>query len=403
MAGLDRYRAVFREPGAAPFCAASFVARMPIAIYPLGIVLIISARDGKYGFAGVLSACVTFGAALGAPLLARLVDRYGQRRLLLPAAVVHTVAALLLASLLRGGAADAALVGPAIVLGLSYLSIGSLVRARWSWLLANRPELSTALSVESVLDELIFTVGPLIATVLVTQTVPELVLYLCLALVGVGSVWLAAQRATEPPPHPSGSERRPSALRSPGLTLLTLAGVAMGAVFASAEVSIVAFCGQHGHRSLSGLVLAGVALGSGTAGLVYGAITWRADVLRRYRLQLLVFALLPWGLFGATNVAILAVCGFVVGLGFAPALITAFGVVQQTVPAHALTEGMSWVTTGINLGAGLGAAVVGEIADQHGARVAFLVTTGAALLACVLGLAARPRAGAFVPDAVVPG
>ena len=399
-----RYRSVFRAPGSAAFCAASFVARMPIAIYPLGIVLIISAREGKYGFAGVLSACVTFGAAGGAPVLARLVDRYGQSRLLPPAAAVHAGTGVALALMISAGVPDAALVPPALVLGFSYLSIGSLVRARWSYVFAGRPELSTALSVESVLDELIFTVGPLIATVLATQTVPELVLYLCLALVGVGSLWLARQRGTDPPPHPHGAAPHPSALRTPGLALVTLAGVAMGAVFASAEVAMVAFCGQHGHRSLSGFVLAGMAIGSGVSGLVYGAIGWQAGPLRRYRVQLVVFAALPWVLFAATNVPVLAVCAFVLGSGIAPTLITAFGLVQQTVPAAALTEGMSWINTGINLGAGIGAAVVGGIADQHGARTAFLVATGAALLACAFGLSARPRPVPVVaPEAVGSG
>src|SRR5581483_6966773 len=145
---------------------------MPIAIYPIGLVLIISARDGRYGFAGVLSACYIFGGAVGVPLLSVLVDRYGQRRLLFPAHTVHVAAVLTLAVLLHEDAPDWALIVPTAVFGFSYLAIGSLVRARWSCVLDGRPELSTALSLESVLDEVIFVVGPLIATLLATRAEP---------------------------------------------------------------------------------------------------------------------------------------------------------------------------------------------------------------------------------------
>src|SRR4051812_34657645 len=115
------YRSVFRIPGTAAFCAASFVARMPLAMYALGIVLIISARDGKYGFAGVLSACYVFGNAIGQPLLSILVDRYGQARLLVPAGGLHLAAGIGFALMLNGGAPDWSLVIPAIVFGFFYL------------------------------------------------------------------------------------------------------------------------------------------------------------------------------------------------------------------------------------------------------------------------------------------
>ena len=253
------YREVFRAPGSAAFCAAAFVMRMPIAIYPIGIVLIISARDGHYGFAGVLSACYVFGGAVGMPALSVLIDRFGQRRLLLPAAVVHAAGVIALAVLVRTGAPNGVLVVPTVLFGVTYLSVGSLVRARWSHVWDGRPQLSTALSLESVLDELIFVVGPLIATLLATQTVPVLVLYLAAALVAGGSVWLAALHSTEPPVHPRGADGHTSALHAPGMLLLTVATLPMGAVFASAEVSAVAYCGQQGHRALSGAALAAIA------------------------------------------------------------------------------------------------------------------------------------------------
>lgn len=389
---LDRYRTVFRLPGAAAFCSASFVMRMPLAMYALGIVLVISAREGKYGFAGLLSACYVFGNAVGTPVLSVLVDRMGQRRLIVPLGVLHAGSGIAFAVMLKTGTPDWTLVPPAMVFGFSYLPVGSLVRARWSNLLDGRPELATALSVESVLDEIIFVLGPLIATLLATQSDPVFVLYLGIALVSSGGLWLASLRATEPPVHPrDAGVPHVSALRARGMAVLTLSSVAMGAVFASAEVSMVAFCGQHGKRGLSGLVLAAIAIGSATSGFVYGAVDWRSAVLRRFRLQSVLFALLPCVLLVATGVPVLAVCAFVLGLGIAPALITMFGLVQQVVPARSLTEGLSWIGTGLNIGYGAGAAMVGGIADHHGARAAFLVVVGSSLPVGVLGLVLRLR------------
>ena len=109
-----------------------------------------------------------------------------------------------------------------------------------------------------------------------------------------------------------------SALRERGMVVLSLATVCMGAVFASSEITMVAFCGQHGHRSLSGLVVAMFAAGSGVSGFFYGARTWPAPLLDRYRVQTTIFAGLPAVFLIATNVSVLAVCSFVVGLGIAP-------------------------------------------------------------------------------------
>jgi MFS family permease len=376
---LGTYRAVFRAPGSAAFAAAGFVMRMPIAIYPIGLVLIVSARTGHYGFAGVASGVYVAGAVPGAPSLSRLVDRFGQRALLIPSTAVHVASVVVLAILLESGAPDWTLLPPVFLAGFAYLSVGSLIRARWSLVHAGRPELATAYSLESILDEVIFVIGPLVATLIATHVDAVIVLYVSIALVVCGAFWLATQRATQPPAHPAGAPRHPSALRSKGIPLLTVATVFMGIVFASVELSMIAFCGQHGHRSLSGLVVALFAGGSGVAGFFYGARTWRQPVLWRYRLQSAVFGILPVLFLIPTDIAVLAVCAFVVGLGTAPTLITTFGLVERLVPGPALTEGLSWVLTGLNVGYGAGAAVVGQIADAHGARTAFWVGIAAAL------------------------
>jgi MFS family permease len=204
--------------------------------------------------------------------------------------------------------------------------------------------------------------------------------------------------------HPRGADGHGSALRARGMVVLTLATVGMGAVFASAEVSMVAFCGQHGDRGLSGVALAAIAVGSAISGLVYGAIEWRDTLIHRFRVQAVVFALLPFVLFTAIDVPVLVIAAFVLGLGIAPALITTFSLIQQIVPARAITEGMSWVGTGLSVGYGAGAALVGGIADAHGARTAFFVVVGSSVLTGLLALSVRvqPSVDAAAPDGRTP-
>ncbi len=388
---IQRYRTLFRAPGAAAFCCASFVQRMPVAMYPLGIILIIAARDGRYGFAGVLSALYLLGNAAGSPVLAGLADRHGQRRVLLPGAAVHAAGVATFAVLLSNDVPDWLLAVPVVVFGFSYVSVASLVRARWVFVLHGAPGLATALSLESVLDEVVWIVGPLVATVLVTDGASLFILAVGVVLVVTGSIGLASLRGTAPRPPPRDSAARASALRTRGMARITLATAGVGGVFASSEVAMVAFCAQHGQRALSGVVLALAAAGSAVAGLLYGAVDWRTDVLDRYRVHAVTFAVLPAMLFAAANVPALAVASFVLGLGTAPALITTFGLVQQIVPARSLTEGLAWANAGIKVGYAPGAALAGIVADQHGARAAFLVTVVASVFVALFALSVRVR------------
>jgi MFS family permease len=396
---LTHYRAAFRAKGTAAFASAGFVMRFPTAIYPLGLVLIASSRTGHYAFAGALAGIWTAANGVGNPVLARVVDRVGQGRVIIPATSVHIVAAVVLGVLVHTEAADWTLVPVTIVSGFTYLSVGSMVRARWSYVysgtypgVAESPaELSTAYSLESALDEVIYTVGPLLASVLAIQIYPLSVLVACVVLIGVGALWLREQRATEPPSLPEGAPPHPSPLRSRGMVLLCIAAAGMGAMFASAEVTMVAFCGQHGQRGASGLAMGALACGSAIAGFTYGARHWKKPVLDRFRIHAVTFGILPILFFAATNVPTLILCALIVGLGIAPLAITSFGLIENLVPAESLTEGLAWLITGVSVGYGAGSALVGGIADEDGARSAFSVTVVAGWTVLLFGLILHRR------------
>ncbi len=385
---LNRYRAAYAPSGALAFSLAGLVARFPIAIYPIGLVLIVSGRTHAYGYAGVVAGAYVLGGALGGPVAGLLVDRFGQRSMLLRFAFAHLLSTAGFAVLVGLRAPLWTLLPPAVLMGITLLNVGALIRARWSYVwVADEALRSTAYSIESTLDELVFVVGPLVATVLATHAPALVTLTLAVVLVLGGCSWLAVQRGTEPPVRVrAAGERHDFALRYRGMQLITWVMVFMGAVFGGAEVVMVAFCGQHGQRSSSGWVVACFAGGSGVAGVIYGARHWKTPLRRRFVVCAVVFGFLPLLYLAVNTVPMLAVCAFGVGLSIAPTLIGGFGLVDAIVPTASLTEGLTWIGTGLSVGYGGGAALVGSIADRHGAHLAFAVPAGCALAAALFAL-----------------
>lgn len=402
---VSRYRAAFAAPGALSFSAAGFLARLPIAIYPIGIVLIVSARTHEYGFAGVVSGSYVVGAAVGNPVAGVLVDLYGQHRTLPWFLAGHLLSVVAFGALVVGHPPIWTVLLPAIGMGITLLNVGALIRARWSYLWSADPgRRTTAYSVESVLDEVIFVIGPMIAAILAIHAPAPVVLGLAVVLVGGGSLWLACQRVTEPPVTArQHGGRHDFALRYRGMLLITGMMACVGGVFGSGEVVMIAFCGQHGQRGSAGWVVACFAAGSGVAGVVYGARHWQASVLRRYLVASVVFGVLPFLYFLPSTVGWLAICAGVIGLGTAPTLIAGFGLVDAIVPAASLTEGLTWIGTGLSVGYGLGTAASGRIADQHGAHLAFTVPVLCALAAAAVAIVLAARLAADRAPAQVGG
>src|SRR5215469_7883219 len=195
------YVEVLRLPGALSFSSAGFVARMPMSMFGLGTVLLIAALTRQYGLAGVVAAAGSVGYAVAAPQFAKLTDHYGQRRVLRPQVMVFAAATIALMVLAEARAPLAAVVVSSLLAGATMPSMGPMVRARWSALLAGTTRLHTAFSLESVADEIIFMVGPVVVAVLATDVYPAAGLAAALLLCLVGTVLFTAQRRTEPPPR----------------------------------------------------------------------------------------------------------------------------------------------------------------------------------------------------------
>src|SRR5215472_19077864 len=141
---LRPYAEIFQIPGSWRFSTAAIIGRMPMSMFGLGTVLLISAVTGKYGVAGAVAAVGSFGYAFTSPRIARLVDSHGQRRILLPLLGVFAAATAALIVTVEFQMPTWAFFVPGAIAGAAMPSLGTLVRARWSVLLAGTPRLHAA-------------------------------------------------------------------------------------------------------------------------------------------------------------------------------------------------------------------------------------------------------------------
>ncbi|MFI9626264.1 MFS transporter [Streptomyces sp. NPDC052042] len=378
------YRAIFAAPGTKGFSAAGFVGRMPLSMMGIGIVTMVSQLTGRYGLAGALSATLAMSAAVIGPQIARLVDRHGQRRVLRPATLVALAAVAGLLVCVQQRMPDWTLFVFAAGAGC-VPSVGSMIRARWAEIYRGTPQrLHTAYSWESIVDEVCFIFGPIISIGLSTSWFPEAGPLLAAVFLLVGVYWLTAQRATEPVPHPREQHTRGSALRSPGLRVLVVTFTATGAIFGAIDVVTVAFAEEQGHKAAASLVLAVYALGSCVSGAVFGLLRLGGKPSVRWLLGVCAMAVSMIPLQLAGSLPFLAVALFVAGLAIAPTMVTTMALVEQHVPRTALTEGMTWTSTGLAVGVALGSSAAGWSVDVFGAATGYAVPAVAGALAAAV-------------------
>lgn len=391
------YRSILAIPGARSFTLWGLLARAQMAMTELGILLMVQIEYGSYAIAGRVVAVVAISWALLAPFVGRLVDRYGQYRTLRWGFAIVIVGRVAMIVAAVAHAPEWALYACAPLFPASG-SIATYTRARWAHAVRNDDALNTAFSLESSLDEVLFIAGPAITTILATRFASWSGLAISTLALAVGGYALLAQRSTEPPASPPGvrvRRRRPRLgthllVTVPAVLITTAIFGAQGALFASVDVSTVAFADELGRKASSGPVLAMFAAGSLIGGLLYGARAWRHSLSTRLAWGVTLTGVGVVTFVFAPNLTVLAALMFVTGLVVAPTMATGDGMVQALVPRNRLTEGMTWTRMGIDLGIASGAWLAGQLVERHDSGAGFLVSALAGGAAAVVALAAYP-------------
>jgi MFS family permease len=382
------YREIFKAKGAKGFAAAGFVARMPMAMAPIGIVAMLSQTHGEYWLAGAVSATYALANAFVAPQISRLVDRLGQARIVVPTTVISVLAFVVLIAAANQDWPIWTLFVSAL-LAAAMPSIPAMVRARWTELFRDRPEMNTAFAFESAADELVYISGASLSVGLSVALFPEAGMLASTLFLAFGSTAFILQRSTEPRIRPVDQGSRGSAIRVRPVQIITLALIFIGATFATTEVSTVAITKELGQPGAASLVIGVYALGSFVVGIVLGALNLKTPLQIQLAIAVAIIALTTLPVLVADTVPLLALAVFVSGVAISPTFITAFGLIERRVPEAMLTEGVTWVMTGIGIGMALGSFAAGWVVDAFGAQSGFLVSVAAGTVALVTVLAGQ--------------
>ena len=377
------YLQVLRTPHALPMVLAAFIGRLPLSMVGLGCVLLVAAETGSYGLGGAIAAVGAVTTALAGPVIGRLADTRGQRRVLLPVLLIFVVSGLAFLFAVKDDWALWTVFLAAGVSGACIPPVSSMIRVRWTHLLRGSSRLPTALAMESVVDEFVFIIGPVLVTFLSTTGHATSGVVTAFTLAAVGSLLFAAQGRTEPPPGGHESRSGPSAMRTPGLRVLFVVGASVGAILGTLEIALVGFADQVGAKSMSGVLIAGLALGSMASGIGWGTVHWRLPLRHRLVGVLVLLTVCSIPLLLVHDIWLMVPFVVLAGVAVSPSLISSFTLAEVLVPRAVVTEAFTWIGTALGLGVAIGASVAGKIVDVSGANAAFLVATVAAALAAI--------------------
>ena len=372
--GIARYSALFANSHAAALLAWGIVARLPLGMGALALVLLVRGAGGSYSDAGIVTAMFGAGVAVGAPYAGRQVDRRGAR-LVLRVRMVLCSAFFALIAVLGAIAAPIPLVAAAAAAaGLTMAPIAPALRSIWPTV-AGEDGAHTAYALDAALQEMIWVGGPLIVTILAAfDPVAAVAGIAVIAFAGTFNFSRLPPIMASAPAVERHSSRL-GALSAVGVRTIALTAICLGFGFGSLEIAVPAFADLQGNRALAGIGLAGFAAGSLVGGLLAGL-----RPIRDERQRILVGTLVLSGAvalpLAATSMVTMTLLLFVAGLPIAPVVAGVYGLLGRVSAPGTVAEAFSWFGTAIGVGIAAGNLAGGWLIDARGWR-------GSAVLAIV--------------------
>jgi len=395
---IARYRALFSTPGVGRLLVSSVVGRLPSGMFSLAILLFVHGSTNSFLAAGVAVGAFSLAGALIGPLLGAQVDRHGQTRVLLGAALTQAGLLVGLVLVTQGGAPVVATVALAALAGGALPPIGGCVRALWPEV-AQGEELQTAYALDATTQETIWTLGPLLVGLTAGFVSPAAGVLLCAALTVSGTLFFASSTLSRGWRADTGEHARGGALGAANLRVLLYTVVFAGVVIGAVEVGLPALAVQQGARWSSGPLLALFSLGSMVGGLVYSARSWALPIARRYSAILMAMAIAVAPLIAVHALAPVFALSMLAGLCLAPMISCQFSLVGALAPEGTVTEAFTWHRAATVAGMAGGSALGGSLIDVHGPGGAFALGCVGVAAAAMLAVVARRR----ITPAAAPG
>ena len=382
------YRKLFAVPGALRFSIAGSIARLPISMTLLSITFVIVHVKHSYTLAGTVATGAALISTVFSPTWSRYADRLGQRKVLRYTIPFYIAFDLIFLFAISHHAPTYVWMTAIFLAEVFLPNVGGLTRRRWLWVLNDdRVMINTAYSYEALMDEIIFIIGPLVATSAATFISPAAGMIMGFSFMAVGTTLFISQRSTEPAPFKKDeSGEHGFVLAMPVVQAVFFPFIFIGAFFSATNLTVVGYAQQHHDAPYTGLVLAIWAAGSGVAAIFNGSIKWKLKDASRFRINLVAILVLSIPFFFIHSMVALAIALFLSGIGVAPLIVAGYNVAEKSVPAEKVTETLSWVIAGLSLGGALPGTLTGHIIDSQGASKAFIVPMACLLLANVATL-----------------
>jgi MFS family permease len=395
---VSSYRSVLSKPGATGLFATALVARLPQGMAPLAVLLLVRGATHSYAAAGLAVGAQAFATAGCAPLLGRLVDRFGRRRVLGPSVACEAAMYSLLVVAGEAHAEAGVLIVLAALAGAFMPPVAPVVRAMLGEVFDDPAVREVAYSLDAVTQEVLWMTGPLFVAVIIAIASPEVAVLVIAAIGLAGATLFLRSRLVRSASAAVENTARGSALANPELRALlgpvALTGMGLGAI----EVGLPSLAIHAGSRPASGVLLALWSVGSMIGGLWYGSRNWKASLTRRYRVLLGLAVLCTLPLIAARSIPEGLVGSLLAGLTIAPVFSCQYALVGRSVRPGTETEAFTWVSAALIGGLALGSAIGGAVIAPAGVGAPFVVsciaTLFAALLAVGFRLPARRPAGA---------
>jgi MFS family permease len=384
---MASYRTLVHTTGPL-FLIVAFLARLPAAMGPLGVITLVAAGTGSFAVAGAVAAAYGVGAAVGGPVVGALADRFGQRLIGVVAAVIDAAALVGVLLAVTSGAAPAVVGLAAALAGFANPQVGPLVRVRWAVLLGDRGRartLPTAFSYEGAVDELSYMAGPALVGVIALAGPGSLPLLVAAVLTLLAAVPFALHHTAPPVVRVPRAGRSRDPVPAAAVMLLVAAMAVIGVLFGATQTGVTAFAEATGAPGAAGLIYAVLGVGSAAAGVATAWLPARWGLRARYAGAAVALAAggLVLALLGRTLPGLLVAMA-VVGAVSAPYLIAVNALASAVGPARRAGSVMTLVASGVVGGVALGAAVAGRLADTFGYAGAFAVPAAAGLVGVVI-------------------
>lgn len=377
---MSSYISLLRTRGVTRTMTSQLVARFPSGMVPLGLLIHIQTIFYSYGAAGLVLGATSIGQATAGPVTARMMGRFGARRVLILTTLL-CAAALTTAALARMPLWGYMVAGA--VSGLSFPPVQPAVRTIYPKLVAPS-QLARLFSLDASAQEIIWVAGPLVITVVAREISPVLGLLVCVAFLVGGGAWFIASPELGRVDITRSASRFGAVLLNPGVLLATVAGLLLIGSAAATETGVVARFGEGGAQA--GIVLALSAVASLMGGLTLGHLPIRGLTLAR---RLAIAAVGGVLLTFATGVASTSGAMMVYGLSFAPVLAVLYTMVAVSVDISDSVEAYGWLGTGQLVGAAIGSAIAGARIDAVGPDGGFVVGAAIAVVAVLVAVAFR--------------